>query len=492
MIIRMMKHTVFLLALAFFGITVCSADQNPVNVLFIAIDDLRVQYGPYDIDKALTPNIDKLAASGVAFTRAYSNVPVCGASRASMLTGVRPTSTRFVTFESATDQTPWAVTLPEQFKKSGYYSISLGKIFNNPGDRAESWSEPEWRPNRKASEPGDGDNEKIMGRHNYVTEEALSSARTGKTAHPAFEKADVEDDAYYNGQIANRAIADLKSLKKMDQPFFLAVGLVKPHLPFNAPAHYWEMYKEEDINLSATPEMPVNAPPQAQHNWGELRNYGHYGQMPKKNTDEPMTDELARKLIHGYYAATSYSDALVGNILAELEALNLAENTIVVLWGDHGWSLGEHTQWAKHSSFNVTNQIPLIIKTPDMSAESRGSMANGLVESVDIYPTLTELAGLDTPDHTQGSSFKALLDDPQKPGKSAVFPRWKSADSIRTDRYFYTEWRNKSSKVIGRMLFDHFKDPTETINLAEDIAHATTVEKLHNQLAAHIQTVEGN
>jgi iduronate 2-sulfatase len=203
-----------------------------------------------------------------------------------------------------------------------------------------------------------------------------------------------------------------------------------------------------------------------------------------------MTDELARKLIHGYYAATSYSDALVGNILAEHEALNLAENTIVVLWGDHGWSLGEHTQWAKHSSFNVTNQIPLIIKTPDMSAESKGSMANGLVESVDIYPTLTELAGLDTPDHTQGSSFKALLDDPQTPGKSAVFPRWKSADSIRTDRYFYTEWRNKNSEVIARMLFDHFEDPTETVNLAEDIAHATTVEKLHNQLAAHIQSVE--
>ena len=490
MFTRTIRIAMVLLAMAFQGTVVGDSHQKPVNVLFIAIDDLRVQYGPYDIDQAHTPSIDSLAAGGVAFTRAYANVPVCGASRASMLTGVRPTSTRFVTFESATEQAPWAITLPEHFRNNGYYSISLGKVFNNPGDRPESWSEPEWRPNRKASEPGPGDNEKIMGRHNYVTEEALAVARTGRTAHPAFEKADVPDDAYYNGQIANRAIADLRRLKKMDKPFFLAVGLLKPHLPFNAPSRYWEMYKEEDIQLTATPDMAKNAPKEAHHNWGELRNYGHYGQMPARNTKELMPDELARKLIHGYYAATSYSDALVGNILAELDTLELSGNTIVVLWGDHGWSLGEHTQWAKHSSFNVANQIPLIIRAPGLPEATRGSMANGLVESVDIYPTLTELAGLETPDHVQGSSFKALIDDPDSPGKSAVFPRWKSADSIRTDRYFYTEWRNRKGKVMARMLFDHYEDPTETVNIAEDPALAQVVEGLHTQLAAHIESVE--
>jgi arylsulfatase A-like enzyme len=461
------------------------ATSKPPNVLFLAIDDLRVQYGPYDMDQALTPNIDRLAAGGISFGRAYSNVPVCGASRASMLTSVRPTPTRFVTFESATDQAPWAATLPEQFKKNGYYSISLGKVFNNPGDRPESWSEPEWRPNKKASEPGPGDNAKIMARHDYVTEEALAVARTGRFNHLAFEKADVEDDAYYNGQIANRAIADLKRLKEMDMPFFLAVGLLKPHLPFNAPARYWEMYSEQDIQLTATPKMADNAPPQAHHNWGELRNYGHDGLMPKRNSDEAMPDELARKLIHGYYAATSYSDALVGDILAELEALDLADNTIVVLWGDHGWSLGEHGLWAKHSSFNVANQIPLIIKTPDMSAGLRGSMANGLVESVDIYPTLTELAGLDTPGHVQGQSFRKLLNDPSLPGKQAVFPRWKNADSIRTDRYFYTEWRNDAGNVIARMLYDHQNDPSETVNVAEAPVYAEAVEELSTQLDKH-------
>jgi len=489
---KTMNRITFTLILLAHSIACNAAQEKPVNVLFIAIDDLRVQYGPYDIDQALTPNIDSFAAGGVSFTRAYANTPICGASRASMLTGVRPTSKRFLAFESASQQTPWAVTLPEQFKKNGYYSISLGKVFNNPNDKPESWSEPEWRPKTKVSNAGSVENEKIMIRHNYVTEEALAIARTGRTAHLAFEKADVDDDAYYNGQIANRAIADLKRLKKMDKPFFLAVGLKKPHLPFNAPSRYWEMYNEEDIQLSATPEMAENAPPEAHHDWGELRNYGHRGQMPEKGTKELVPDDLARQLIHGYYAATSYSDALVGNILAQLDALDLAENTIVVLWGDHGWSLGEHTQWAKHSSFNVVNQVPLIVRTPEMSSEIKGSMAHGLVESVDIYPTLTELAGLETPDHAHGSSFRAQLDDPGKPGKQAVFPRWRNADSIRTERYLYTEWRNKKREVIARMLFDHEDDPRETKNLAEDAAYASLVEQLHEQLAAHILSVEGD
>lgn len=489
---KTLKQIVFFLFVLMHGTIAWASSEKPVNVLFIAIDDLRVQHGPYDIDQALTPNIDRLADNGVSFTRAYANTPICGASRASMLTGVRPTSKRFLAFESASKQTPWAVTLPEQFKKNGYYSISLGKVFNNPRDKPESWSEPEWRPKSKVTDAGSVENEKIMIRHNYVTEDALAVARTGRTAHLAFEKADVDDDAYYNGQITSRAITDLKRLKKMDKPFFLAVGLKKPHLPFNAPARYWEMYDEEDIQLSATPEMAENAPPEAHHEWGELRNYGHNGQMPGKGTNKLMPDDLARQLIHGYYAATSYSDALVGNILAELDTLDLAENTIVVLWGDHGWSLGEHTQWAKHSSFNVTNQIPLIIRTPKMSSQIRGSMANGLVESVDIYPTLTELAGLETPEHTQGSSFKSQLEDPGKPGKQAVFPRWKNADSIRTDRYFYTEWRNKKREVIARMLFDHDKDPTETKNLAEDDAYASVVKNLHEQLLAHILSVEAD
>jgi len=473
-----------------YSITGWASPEKPVNVLFIAVDDLRIQYGPYDIDRTLTPNFDKLADNGISFTRAYANTPICGASRASMLTGVRPTHKRFLAFESASEQTPWAVTLPEQFKNNGYYSISLGKVFNNPRDKPESWSEPEWRPKSKVTGAGSVENEKIMIRHNYVSEEALAVARTGRWAHLAFEKADVDDDAYYNGQIANRAIADLQRLKKMDKPFFLAVGLKKPHLPFNAPARYWDMYDEEDIQLSATPEMAENVPPEAHHDWGELRNYGHRGMMPKKGTTELVPDDLARQLIHGYYAATSYSDALVGDILAELDDLDLAENTIVVLWGDHGWSLGEHTQWAKHSSFNVVNQVPLIIRTPEMSSEIKGSMANGLVESVDIYPTLTELAGLETPEHTQGSSFKAQLDDPTKPGKQAVFPRWKKADSIRTDRYFYTEWRNDKRAVVARMLFDHEVDPTETRNVAEDEAYAAVVDDLHKQLAAHLRSVE--
>ncbi|WP_157829126.1 sulfatase [Colwellia sp. 75C3] len=458
------------------------------NVLFIAVDDLRVQYGPYDFDKAITPNIDRLVNQGVAFTQAYSNVPVCGASRASMLTGVRPTINRFVAFESADKVAPWAPSIAKVFSDNGYTTYSLGKIFNNLTDHANDWSEFPWRPEGAKNEDSTSGNKKqasLLSRHDYVTSDGLAMAEKGIKNHPAFEKADVVDDVYKNGKIAKRAISDLKRLKKAGKPFFLAVGLKKPHLPFNAPSKYWDLYDESTIELTKTPLKAKNSPSQSDHNWNELRNYGHDGAMPKKGK---MPDEMARKLIHGYHAATSYSDALIGNILTELESLGLEENTIVVLWGDHGWSLGEHTHWAKHSSYDVTNHIPLIIKVPGMT---NGEFAKGLVESVDIFPTLTQLAGLPAPSSLQGDSLVPMLKNPQATVNDAVFPRWKNADSIRTQNYMYTEWRNKkNNKVIARMLFDHRVDPRETINVAEDFKYAQVVVDLHNQLVAHIAQIE--
>jgi arylsulfatase A-like enzyme len=464
---------------------------NKANVLFIAIDDLRVQYGPYDLDDAKTPNIDRLAKQGVAFTRAYSNVPVCGASRASMLTGVRPTIKRFVAFNSAQDDAPWAKPMPQVFKENGYTTLSLGKIFNNFDDHEAAWSELPWRPEGAKNEDSLTGNKKqniLLSRHNYLVDANLKIAKKNVDNHPAFEISNVNDDAYKNGKIAVKAIHDLTRLKQQGKPFFLAVGFKKPHLPFNAPKKYWDMYSAADIKLTNTPNMPLNFPKQAHHSWGELRNYGHDGAMPKKGTNELMPDDMARKLIHGYRAATSYTDALVGRVLDKLSELNLDENTIVVLWGDHGWSLGEHTQWAKHSSFNVVNQIPLIIKAPGFSQDQ---FADGLVESVDIFPTLTELTHLPLPKSAQGSSLVPMLKDTKHEVKQAVFPRWKNADSIRTDRYFYTEWRhNKTHKIIGRMLFDHLNDKHETKNLAENPAYQRVVEDLHNKLKAHILSVE--
>lgn len=458
------------------------------NVLFILVDDLRVQYGPYDFDGAITPNIDALAGQGVAFTQAYSNVPVCGASRASMLTGVRPTINRFVAFESADKVAPWAPSMAQVFTDNGYTAYSLGKVFNNLTDHQSAWSELPWRPKGVIDEDSTSGNKKqatLLSRHDYVTQESLKMASKGIKNHPAFEQAEVEDDAYKNGKIAQRAISDLQRLKKAGKPFFLAVGLRKPHLPFNAPRKYWDLYDENSIQLTKTPARAKNAPSQSDHEWNELRNYGHDGAMAKKG---PMSDEMARKLIHGYHAATSYSDALVGNILAKLKALDLEDNTIVVLWGDHGWSLGEHTHWAKHSSYDVTNHVPLIIKVPGLT---KGEFSSGLVESVDIFPTLTELTGLKAPVSLQGDSLVSMLKVPDSKVNDAVFPRWKNADSIRTEKYFYTEWRNKkNNKVLARMLFDHSIDPRETINVAEKAIYAQVVQDLHNKLAQHIKKIE--
>ncbi len=462
--------------------------QEKPNVLFIAIDDLRVQYGPYDLDQAITPNLDQLMNEGVAFTQAYSNVPVCGASRASVFTGVRPTIKRFVAFNSADKDAPWAPSIAQTFKESGYTALSLGKVFNNITDHQSAWSEKPWRPEGVKNEDSTTGNKKqsvLLSRHDYLTKASISMAKKGIKNHPAFEKADVSDDAYKNGKIAARAIEDLQRLKNANKPFFLAVGLTKPHLPFNAPNKYWQMYDEKNIQLSQTPNMPDKAPKQAQHQWNELRNYGHDGAMAKKGN---MSDEMARKLIHGYYAATSYSDALVGNILAELKSLNLADNTIVVIWGDHGWSLGEHSQWAKHSSFDVANHIPLIIKAPGMS---KGQFAQGLVESVDIYPTLTALAGIKSPETLQGDSLVPMLKDTKAKVNTAVFPRWKNADSIRTEQFLFTQWRNpKNNQVIARMLFDHSVDKSETKNVVEHPDYTEVVNQLQQQLADHIAQVE--
>ena len=449
------------------------AEERPrMNVLFLAIDDLRPELAVYGAEYMHTPAIDGLAEEGVSFRRAYSNVPVCGASRASMLTGLRPTRERFLTFYSRIEEdAPDVPTLPGWFKQAGYTTVSLGKVTHHRNDGASSWSEPAWGP-ENSSLPG------YRGWRNYLEEENIREDMRKEEGHPpAWEAPDVEDDAYFDGRVAQRAMELLQQFKQEDTPFFMALGFVKPHLPFNAPKRYWDMYPLDGIAPAADRLFPEKAPQQAWHNWGELRKYRG---VPAG--DEPVPDDMARKLIQGYRAATSYSDAQVGRVLDELDRLGLAENTIVVLWGDHGWSLGEHGLWCKHSPFELANRIPLIVRAP---GSSRG-VANGLVESVDIYPTLVELAGLPAPGHLQGDSFTQALDDPGVVLKKAVFPRWQNSDSIRTDRYYYTEWRDEQGKVTDRMLYDHDEDPGELNNVAGDSAYALIVNELSLELAGHI------
>ncbi len=466
------------------------------NILFILVDDLRVQHGEYAVDNILTPNIDALAKKGLNFTRAYSNVPVCGASRASMLTGVRPTKSRFVAFNSADKDAPWAKPMSAVFKESGYYTVSLGKVFNNKSDHSKSWSIPPWRPKEVKNEDTVSSSKNIhaiLSRRDYLNPETKETGKESKKYHTAFESMDVPDDAYKNGHIAIEAIRQLAIAKTKEKPFFLAVGLKKPHLPFNAPKKYWDLYKKSDISLTQTPAFPNSAPKSAYHNFGELRNYGHNGLMPDTKSNNPIPDDLALDLIHGYYAATSYSDALIGNILNELQTLKLADNTIVVVWGDHGWSLGEHGLWAKHSPFNVANHIPLLIKVPNTLRKDfeLGQESKALVESVDIYPTLMELANLKAPSSLQGKSLVPLLKQPESSVKEAIYYRWKNSDTIQTQSFSYTQWRNvKTNKVTSDMLYDHQNDKHETVNLVADNKYKKTLDALKIKLQAHISANE--
>jgi len=431
------------------------------NVLFIAVDDLRPQLGCYGHKQMLSPYIDRLASDGVTFLRSYCQVPVCGASRASLLTGVRPTRDRFISYDVwAEKDLPGALSLPKHFKNNGYHTISNGKIFHHSNDCRDSWSEAPWRPRGPWQ--------------NYVLQESKKLARKESSGKgPAFESADVPDNAYFDGMITDKALSDLRRLADMDKPFFLALGFFKPHLPFNAPKRYWDLYKRQEIDLADNPFRPKGAPDAALHNWGELRAYAG---IPPKG---PLSDELARTLIHGYYACVSYTDAQIGRVLAELDRLGLRKNTIVILWGDHGWNLGEHGLWCKHCNFETSLHSPLIVTAPGIKP---GTKTNALTEYLDIFPSLSELCNLPLPAHLQGKSFVPLMKNPNRPWKKAVFSRYFNGDSAKTDRYRYTEWRRKNGTMYARMLYDHKTDPYENVNISELPQNKEVVEKLSKML----------
>ena len=445
----------------------CVADESArVNVLFIAVDDLRPELACYGRQHIHSPNIDRLAASGVLFERAYCMVPTCGASRASMMTGLRPARRRFVNYlASAQKDVPGITTLNTQFKINDYYTVSLGKIFHHMGDNAKGWSEPAWRPR---TDPW------YRRPENLELHREQQKLRPKPKNGPAFEAADVPDNAYGDGRLTERAIADLSRLKTLDQPFFLAVGFFKPHLPFIAPQKYWDLYDHETIRLPGNYHVPTDAPPESIHPSGELRAYAG---IPMSG---PVSDETARNLIHGYYACVSYIDAQIGRLLDELDRLELTNNTIVVLWGDHGWNLGDHTLWCKHSCYESSMHIPLILRVPGIEGGQRRS---ALTESVDLYPTLCELTGLPSPRHLAGRSLVEVMKNPKAKGKPAAVGRFQEGDTIRTDTFRFTEYTDHSSgrrKLMSRMLYDHSADPDENVNVVKD--REDEAEKLTKQL----------
>lgn len=414
---------------------------NRPNVLFICVDDLRPALGCYGDRIAITPNIDTLARQGRTFLHAYVQEAVCGPSRASILTGQLPDTTGVVHLRHRfRDTLPDVITLPQAFSRHGYRTAALGKVFS--GDTREldpdSWTDGEFI--------GDDTWKR------YVLPE-----NQGKGKQAAFEKSDVEDHAYADGMLANAAIEKMKTLAETSEPFFLAVGFYKPHLPFNAPSKYWDMYDSEQFTLSPKNVSPVNIPKIAFHPHRELGGYRGVRQ------DEQLTAAEHVELRHGYYACVSYIDAQIGKLLKALNEQGLYENTVVVLWGDHGFATGEGNRWCKGTNFEIDTRVPLIIRVPNMNKPGKASKA--LVEMVDVYPTLLSIAGIEDGPELAGLSLKPVLRDPKATVHEAVLSQfirpWSRDDykqmgySIRTEKHRYTRWVNVSD---GRTVAEEFYD----------------------------------
>lgn len=452
-----------------FAFSVSSLATERPNVLFIAVDDLRPQLNCYSKQRMISPNIDALAARGVLFERAYCMVPTCGASRAALMTSIRPARDRFVTHLAwAEKEAAQAIPLHKHFQRAGYTTISLGKVFHHPEDHVDGWSQPPWRskkPSYHLKERAEAD--LAENKQLWPTKNKFNSA--------PFEASGDDDSEYQDGDCANRAIEHIRKLSQSpNQPFFLAVGFLKPHLPFNAPQKYWDMYRADEIQLPDNYFPPQDAPEGAVHNSGELRAYA------KIHPTAPVDEATARQLIHGYYACVSFTDAQIGRVIHALDQAGLRENTIIVLWGDHGWQLGEHGMWNKHSCFETSMHAPLIVTAPHRAEIKGGSRVKGLTEFIDIYPSLCELAGLETPGHVQGSSFVPQMLNPNLPGKPYAIGRFGAGDTIRVDDARYSEYTTPTGEIKGKMLYDHRSDSAENTNIAG--RRADSVDQLSKQL----------
>ncbi|MGV3486075.1 MAG: sulfatase-like hydrolase/transferase [Planctomycetaceae bacterium] len=470
--------TRYLLSICTLGVFVLSAAAPSVaadrstqpNVLLICVDDLKPTLGCFGDSHAKTPNIDRLAARGVTFLSAYCNQAVCSPSRNALLTSLRPQTLGI--YDLPTNfrlAAPQAVTLPQFFRKAGYRAEAMGKIFHvghgNTEDSA-SWNVPHYRPKTPTyANPNEADKR---------------VDNQGKVKGAVTEAAEVADEAYHDGGVAGEAIKRLDAAAQRKVPFFIAVGFIRPHLPFIAPKRYWDLYDPETLPMPIVTKPPKGAPEYAPTNFGELRAYAG---VPER---APIDEQLTRHLIHGYYAATSYTDAQVGKVVDALDRNHMADNTIIVLWGDHGWHLGDHGMWCKHTNYEQAASIPVIVTAPGLA---KNADTQAMIESVDIYPTLAELAGLGKPAGVDGVSFAATVRDPGAPARESVihvYPRGnRLGRAIRTARYRMVEWKpvGASKESAEYELYDYQSDPLETKNIAA--LQPTVLKELQDILATH-------
>ncbi|MGB7325874.1 MAG: sulfatase [Rubripirellula sp.] len=504
------------------------------NVLFIAVDDLRPELGCYGSPIAVTPNLDALASEGLLFNRAYCQQAICRPSRASLMTGARPETTGlFHNYVSLRELQPEILTLPEHFVAAGYEAAYCGKIFHQGDtDEGRSWSRDPVRLIKGIKKPVGAyalpENNKLKADNmKEMLAKYGEAARRGLAAGPAYEKADVPDTAYSDGYNTQLAIETMKEMVQADgKPFFLGMGYKLPHLNWCAPSKYWDLYDAESIPMATEVDAPDNGAAMGLHASFELRTRSG---IPKTG---PIDPELSRTLKHAYLASVSYVDAQIGKLVEALEVAGVRDNTIIVLWGDHGWHLGDMGVWGKATNYEIATRVPLMIWTPKMKA--RGETTDALVELVDIYPTLCELAGLSLPEHLEGDSFVPLLDDPAQPWKKAALSQYPNPAlrewaanplsqgmretwfgplitevesriidqqgdkwdrdlfeqhlmgyTMRTDRYRLVQWRDhrdSNARPVFTELFDHQTDPDETKNIASE--NPELVRELTDQMQA--------
>ncbi|MDF2378055.1 MAG: sulfatase [Verrucomicrobiales bacterium] len=441
--------------------TLSSAGAEQTNVLFIICDDLNCDIGSYGHPQVKTPNIDRLAERGVRFDNAHCQYALCGPSRASFLTGLYPDQT--LIHRNAIylrEHLPNVTSLPQLFKENGYFSTRIGKLYhyNVPRHIGTSGHDDPYSWNFTINPRGRDveDEDKIF---------SLIPGNFGGTL--SWLAANGTDEEQTDGVIAAAAVAELERYKKEDRPFFLAVGLFRPHTPYVAPKKYFDLYPLEDIVVPSVPE-----------GYEETLPAPALKSIRRKKDQIGLEDRLARQAIQSYYASITFADAQVGKVLDALEATGLNENTVVVFTSDHGYHMGEHGHWQKTTLFENATRVPLIIAAPETKAA--GQISTSPTEMLDIYPTLAELCDLEAPAYLSGVSLAPVLEDASAAPRDSALSQYETGYSLRTDRYRYTEWGEKG--VDGKELYDRQTDPEELINLARRKADENLIGKLAGQL----------
>ena len=476
---------------------------QPMNILFLSMDDLKPMLGAYGDDFIISPNIDRLASEGVTFDNAYAQQAVCAVSRVSIFCGQRPDRTKVWDLKTQMRKVkPNALTLPQYFKQNGYVTVGRGKLLHGAKDSDQiSWTIPYIYPSQMKYAEGFSipaqdryQNPEIQKLFKEATAKHLKWGEINKyfrskNLAPSTECLDIPDNAYVDGATADAGIEFLDSLSKSDKPFFLALGFKKPHLPFVAPKKYWDMYNREEMKVAPYQEHAKNSPELAYKLWGEIHGYSD---IPDEG---PIPIEKQKELIHGYYACVSYVDAQVGRVLDHLKELGLDKNTLVVLWGDHGWHLGDHGLWTKHSNFEQATRVPLIISAPGLK---KGVHAKTMAELIDVFPTLVDYAGLKMPQNLEGKSLMPALKDNNVIVKDVAISQFQRGDNddimgytMRTDRYRITLWLKgeyrkhavyENPEIVAMELYDYKNDPLEKVSLANDADYKELTDRLKSKL----------